>query len=157
MDYASLLGKNRHDADVRAFLTRLGDPADTHTDEDTQSVDLMYPALGEDLRLDADGRLETIFLSGPGNESGYATYGGPLPKGVLFGWSSVQLNDALGPPTRTGMTHSILSPGDTVCWDRYDASDTCLHSQYRGVNGPLNLVTIMTSASAPRPREAPPN
>ena len=118
-------------------------------DEDSNETDLAFAAAGVSLRFDVNGRLCTIFLYGPLNADGYEPFAGELPANLQFDAARPEIIQKLGMPTRTGRTSSIIEPGETVWWDRYDSVERCLHLQYRGHDGPLVMVTLMTLDAAP--------
>ena len=91
--------------------------------------------------LDADGKVETIFLFGD--------KGCRFPLGLRPGMSTGEVQAEIGaPPTRSKPERTVPGLGRAGAFLRWDSPTHCLHAEF-GRDGGLRQLTFMVPSRAP--------
>jgi filamentous hemagglutinin len=146
-----LLGKPWASAEVQETLSAIGEPPEAARFEDTTHFN--FKGNGLSVLLAQDGTIKAIQYYSKGRD-GFHRYPGTLPHGLTMESDAEAVRGALGQATVSGKPIMLPVLGLTRPWDRYDFPRYSVHVEYSADRKAISLVTAMTPAAVPAPREA---
>jgi hypothetical protein len=94
------------------------------------------------------GRINTLFVY-VRPAQGNAAFRGALVHGLSARSTRADVRRELGTPTRSGEARTVAPLGRFGAHDRFDSTDRCLHFQYAEPDEKIQLITVMTTDTAP--------
>lgn len=146
-ELSALLGLDLSAVARSEFVLGFGRPPDLEKVEDRSYLTL--PDAGLAFVADQSSKVTSIQLYRQGYQE-FKGFTGPLPEGISFEHTRLDVERLLGNPSESGGGIYIQHFGEAPVWDRFDRAVYSLHVQYSKDAKSIDLVSIMSLSAVPR-------